>query len=74
MYAKITEEQQKRALESLKRATQSLKEKRLIREALQDIHDDDSEYQKERKEIDERYHAELLKLEKKYLQKHNVNT
>lgn len=72
MYAKITEEQRKKALEAFKQAMQRVKEKRLIREALQDILDNDSEYQKERKEIDERYHAELLKLEKKYLQKHNM--
>lgn len=73
MIYEFTEEQRKRIKESLNRASQRLEEKIIIREALEDIHDNDSEYQEERKEIDRRYHAELLKLEKKYLQKYNVN-
>ena len=68
----FTEEEQKKVLKAFKKAMQRVKEKKLIREALQDILDNDSEYQEERKEIDRKYHAELLKLEKKYLQKHNM--
>lgn len=65
----FTADQKARAIEALKRMSERAREKLLIREALQEIHDNDSEYQKERAEIDRRYHAELLKLEKKYLQK-----
>ena len=66
---RFTEEQMKRAKETLERISKKAHEQELIREALQKIHDSDFEYQKERAEIDRRYHAELMKLELKYLKK-----
>ena len=67
----LTKEQEVKAFETLKRVTKRIHEKQIIREALEEIHDRDSEYQKERNELDKEYHAKLIKLEQKYLGKYN---
>ena len=62
-------EQIKRANEAMTRMVERLRQKQIISEALKEIHDSDCEYQKERAELERRYHAELIKLEEKYLVK-----
>ena len=67
----LTKEQEVKALGALKCVMKRIHEKQIIREALEEIHDRDSEYQKERNELDKEYHAKLIKLEQKYLEKYS---